>query len=98
MNSLITGVATGADQATPAYTPQLDAHIVEVAKNYLISHPEILIEVSEKLQQEQLKQQTKAIGQATLRYRDLLLNDIDTPSYGPLDAKVALVEFLTINV
>lgn len=76
-----------------AFTPEQEARIGEVAKAYLLDHPEVLLEVSQKLQAQQHEQQLHALTTAVLAHQDALLNDPATPSYGPADAKVALVEF-----
>lgn len=76
-----------------AFTPEQEARIGEVAKAYLLAHPEVLLEVSQKLQAQQHEQQLHAITTAVLAHQDALLNDPSTPSYGPADARVALVEF-----
>lgn len=75
------------------FTPEQEARIGEVAKAYLLDHPEVLLEVSQKLQAQQHEQQLHAITTAVLVHQDALLNDPSTPSYGPADAKVAVVEF-----
>ncbi|GAA3898017.1 DsbA family protein [Gibbsiella dentisursi] len=75
------------------FTSKQEARIGEVAKEYLLAHPEILVEVSQKLQVQQQKQLLMAITQAVLRHQDALLDDKSTPSYGPANAKVAFIEF-----
>ncbi len=76
-----------------AFTPEQEARIGEVAKTYLLAHPEILLEVSQKLQVREQAQQLHALTTDVLAHQDALLNDKATPSFGPADAKVALVEF-----
>lgn len=75
------------------FTPEQEARIGEIAKAYLLDHPEVLLEVSQKLQAQQHEQQLHAMTAAVLAHQDALLNDPSTPSYGPADAKVAVVEF-----
>lgn len=75
------------------FTPEQEARIGELAKGYLMDHPEILIDVSQKLQIWQREQQIQAMTTAVLSHQDELLNDKSTPSRGPADAKVVLVEF-----
>lgn len=76
-----------------AFTPEQEARIGEIARAYLLDHPEVLLEVSQKLQVQQHEQQLHAITTAVLAHQDALLNDPSTPSYGPADARVALLEF-----
>nr|QLG00483.1 Outer membrane protein [Leclercia adecarboxylata] len=76
----------------PVFTPAQEAKIGEIAGEYLVSHPEVLVAVSQKLQQQQARQQL----QFAVRVMDnqaALLNDADTPAFGPENAKVAVIEF-----
>lgn len=79
--------------AISPFSPEQEARIAELTRTYLLAHPEILVEVSQKLEDQQQKQQLIAMTQAVLRHQEALLNDKSTPSYGPTDAKVALIEF-----
>jgi protein-disulfide isomerase len=92
------GVATATEPVVkPAsdatFTAAQEARIGEVAKEYLLTHPEVLAEVSQKLRAQQEAQQRDAMTAAVLAHQAALLNDKLTPSYGPANAKVALVEF-----
>lgn len=85
----------------PAVAPASDATftseqkelIGEAAKDYLLAHPETLIEVSQKLNTQMQKQQIKAMTAAAINHQDALLYDKSTPAYGPADAKVVFIEF-----
>lgn len=79
--------------SSPAFTAEQEARIGEVAKDYLLAHPEILVEVSQKLEAQQQEKEQQSMTQAVLRHQDALLDDKSTPSYGPADAKVAFIEF-----
>lgn len=79
--------------STQGFTPEQEDQIGEIAKNYLLAHPGVLIEVSQKLEARQQAEQLTAMTQAVLRHQDALLDDKSTPSYGPADAKVAFIEF-----
>lgn len=92
-SALLSGMANAAEKATPVFTPEQEARIGEVAKDYLIAHPEILVEVSQKLQAQQQEKQQQAMTAAVIQHQAALLNDKGTPSYGPADAKVTVVEF-----
>lgn len=87
------GLANAASSATPDFIPELDAHIEDVTKAFLLAHPEVLVEVSEKLQAQQQDQQMKALTAAVLQQQNALLNDQSTPSYAPWGAKVTVAEF-----
>lgn len=82
-----------ASSPAQVFTPEQEVRIGEVAKGYLLDHPEILIDLSQKLQIQQRDQQIQAMITAILSHQDELLNDKSTPSLGPADAKVVLVEF-----
>lgn len=75
------------------FTPEQEARIGELSQEYLLKHPELLMEVSRKLDAQLRAQQLNAITQAVLHHQDVLLMDKSTPSYGPDDAKVVFVEF-----
>ncbi|HAK5377052.1 TPA: DsbA family protein [Salmonella enterica] len=90
---LTSGLATATDKTAPVFTPKQETRIGEVAKEYLLTHPEILIEVSQKLQQQQQEQQEQAMKAAVIQHQAALTNDKGTPSFGPANAKVTVVEF-----
>lgn len=75
------------------FTQEQETRIGEVIREYLLLHPDILVEVSQKLEARQQAQQLAAMTQAVLRHQDALLDDKFTPSYGPADAKVVFIEF-----
>ncbi|EAA2780539.1 DsbA family protein [Salmonella enterica] len=90
---LASGAVTAAEKVAPAFTPEQEARIGEVARDYLLAHPEVLVEVSQKLQARQQEQQQQAMTAAVVQNQAALINDKGTPSYGPDDAKVTVVEF-----
>lgn len=89
-SSLLSGMALS---ATPAFTPAQEARIGQVATEYLVAHPEILIQVSKNLQLKQHQQQLMAMTKGVLQHTEALTGDKDTPVYGPANAKVTVVEF-----
>lgn len=84
---LVSGMAGAAEKTAAAFTPEQEARIGEIAKDYLLAHPEVLVEVSQKLQAQQQEKQ-QAMTAAVVQNQAALLNDKGTPSYGPADAKV----------
>lgn len=82
---------TPADKAL--FTPEQEARIGELAEAWLLKHPELLIEVDQKLQKIQYDEQMKAMINAAIQHQDELLNDRTVPAIGPGDAKVAVIEF-----
>lgn len=84
---------TPATADEPLFTPEQEARIGEVAKTWLLKHPEFLIEVDQKLQKIQYDEQMKAMTTAAIQHQDELLNDKTVPAIGPENAKVAVIEF-----
>lgn len=89
----LSGVTAAAEPASATFTPAQEARIGEIAKNYLLEHPDILLQVSQKLQAQQLDQRIKTMSAAALQHQTDLLHDKGTPAYGPQDARVTVVEF-----
>ncbi len=58
----------------------------EIAAEYLVAHPEVLVAVSQKLQEQQF-------AVRVMDNQAALLNDADTPAFGPENARVAVIEF-----
>lgn len=90
---VVSGLATAAEHPTIVFTPAQEARIGEVAKEYLLMHPKVLVEISRELQIQQQEKQQQAMTAVVLEHHDALLNDKATPTYGPKDAKVAVIEF-----
>ncbi|AMG60290.1 disulfide bond formation protein DsbA [Pantoea vagans] len=82
-----------APAAESLFTPEQEARIGELAKAYLMKHPELLIEVDQKLQKIQYEEQMKAMTTAAIQHQDELLNDNTVPAIGPEGVKVAVIEF-----
>ncbi|KGT87939.1 DSBA oxidoreductase [Erwinia typographi] len=93
ISALLSGMANAAEKATPVFTPEQEARIGEVAKDWLIAHPDVLVVVSQKLQAQQQEEQQRSMTAAAIQNQAALLNDKGTPSYGPTDAKVTVVGF-----
>ncbi|MFH5120893.1 DsbA family protein [Citrobacter freundii complex sp. 2024EL-00238] len=70
-----------------------EKRIGEIAADYLRAHPEILIQMSEKLQQEQEEKQSRGLTSAALAQQAKILGDKTIPSWGPADGDVMVVEF-----
>ena len=77
----------------PVFSPEQEARIGEIAADYLVSHPEILVTVSNKLQEQQETRKQKMFALNVMENQANLLHDPDTPAYGPDTAKVAVIEF-----
>lgn len=77
----------------PEFSPQQEQAIGKIAVSYLLDHPEILVQVSQSLQKKQAERQREQFSDTAVKYRSLLLSNSDTPSVGPDNARVAVVEF-----
>ncbi|XRX76341.1 DsbA family protein (plasmid) [Cronobacter sakazakii] len=77
----------------PVFTPEQEARIGQIAADYMLDHPEILVQVSQKLQAQQQERQQKMYALSVMGNQEALLRDADTPAYGPEKAKVAVIEF-----
>ncbi|PJZ05534.1 disulfide bond formation protein DsbA [Pantoea rodasii] len=78
---------------TPDFTPAQQARIGEIAADYLVAHPDVLIEVSKKLQARQQAMQQQAYVQSALKAHRLLMQLGGVPVKGPGDSKVIVTEF-----
>lgn len=67
--------------------------IAQVASQYIIDHPEVLIKASETLQKQQMEEQALASVDNVIQYVDQLVKNDKTPFVGPKDAKVNVIEF-----
>lgn len=77
----------------PVFTPEQEARIGEIASEYLVAHPEILVRVSQKLQEQQQLRKQKLYALNVMEHQTKLLQDPDTPTIGPEGARVAVIEF-----
>jgi len=102
LNTLATVIVTtyicfnSVAQASPpqqVFTPTQEARIGEIAAEYLVSHPEVLVALSQKLQQQQEARQQLQFAVRVMDNQAALLNDADTPAFGAENAKVVVIEF-----
>lgn len=70
------------------FTPEQQARIGEIAADYLVAHPDVLLEVSKKLQARQ-----QAYVQSARKTHRLLMQLDGVPVKGPADSKVIVTEF-----
>ncbi|MDV0787462.1 DsbA family protein [Citrobacter amalonaticus] len=87
------GFTAHASTPQPIFSPEQEARIGEIAASYLVSHPEILVTVSNKLQEQQQARKQKMFALNVMENQAGLLHDPDTPAFGPDNAKVAVIEF-----
>lgn len=75
------------------FTPEQQARIGEIAADYLVAHPDVLLEASRKLQARQQALQQQAYVQSALKAHRLLMQLDGVPVKGPADSKVIVTEF-----
>lgn len=75
------------------FTPEQERRIGEIAADYLVAHPDVLITVSKKIQEQQRQRVQLNYAVRAMDNQKLLLNDADTPATGPAHAKVAVITF-----
>ena len=92
MSSALFTVQAGAT-SPEAFTPEQQTRIGEIAADYLVAHPDVLIEVSKKLQARQQAMQQQTYVQAALKTYRLLMQLDGVPFKGPTDSKVIVTEF-----
>ncbi|HIF5913928.1 TPA: hypothetical protein ACX3KH_004903 [Raoultella ornithinolytica] len=64
-----------ANEITPVFTPEQESRIGEIAADYMRAHPDILIPMSETLQQEQQEKQTRGLKSAVLAQQARIVAD-----------------------
>ena len=81
----------------PAYaenfTPTQQTEIQHIVHDYLINHPEILIEATQALQEKQMQNMLEKAQKVIPHLVPLLLNDPTSPVAGNLKSSVAVIEF-----
>jgi protein-disulfide isomerase len=85
--------AQGGAAGAEAFTPEQQTRIGEIAADYLVAHPDVLIEVSKKLQARQQAMQQQTYLQSVLKTHRLLMQLDGVPVKGPDDSKVIVTEF-----
>lgn len=83
-----------AAQTQPPFNPAQQSEIEGIVKDYLLAHPEVLIEALQIAEARKVAEDEAARQQAILAHRDVLVNNPDSPSQGAADAPVVIVEFL----
>ena len=87
---LITAGPTGAQDAQPLTET---AKIEQIIHDYLLQHPEVVIEAVNKYQDQQAKAAAEQQAKALVERRDELTKDPDAPVLGNPKGDVTLVEF-----
>jgi protein-disulfide isomerase len=84
---------TACNQNTAALSNTQKSQIDQQVHDYLLAHPEILIDMSKKLQDKMAKEQSqKAIG-SIKKSANTLFNDANSPTSGDKAAPITVIEF-----
>lgn len=78
--------------ATTSFSTEQQKEIEIIAADYLREHPELLVEMSQKLQQQAQDEQNSQIVSAVLNNQNALLNEPTSPVLNPKGA-VAIIQF-----
>ena len=90
--SLITFGASNAPKNTDFSQDQIN-QIQKIVHNYLVKNPQVLVEASQALQQQQEQQMQSSAINAIKDHKKGLFSDKTSPSIGDKDAPVTIVEF-----
>jgi protein-disulfide isomerase len=81
-------------QDKPAFTPEQEARIKDVVKEYILANPEIILEAVQTLRKKQEEAQKKAAEEALKSKRAELQGATDLPVGGNAKGDVTIVEFM----
>jgi protein-disulfide isomerase len=87
----LTSVIFAQDQAN-SFNPQQQKDIGNVVHQYLLDHPDVLVEVSQKLRNQSLESNQKQASEKISENINQLLSS-DSPKLGNTQGKIYLVEF-----
>ncbi|VUT16950.1 hypothetical protein SB6413_06091 [Klebsiella pasteurii] len=80
-------------QPEAVFTPEQEARIGKIAADFLVAHPDVLVQASQVLQQIQEQKQVGAATRAVMKNQAALTQDKDTPTLGLANGKVTVIEF-----
>lgn len=83
--------------AKKIFTPDQQAAIQMIVHQYLVQHPEVLIEASQALQQKQMEEMKGAMLSAVRPNADKFLRNPNSPVIGNPNGTITLVAFLDYN-
>ena len=84
---MLTSPLGQASEHSSVFTPEQEKRIGEIAADYMRAHPDILIQMSEKLQAEQQERESRELKSAALAQQARILSDKNIPSWGPLKGR-----------
>lgn len=83
-----------AAEANGAFSPTQTQAIEKIVHDYLIKNPQVLVEVSQALQQQQMSQMQKTASKAIAQNAKQLFSDPQSPVIGNPNGDVTIVEFM----
>lgn len=88
-------VAKIVDKKNPVtFSPNQQIQIEKIVHQYLLDHPEVLVEASQALQKKEMQEMQQTAIDATKRHIPELLNAPESPVVGNMDGKITLIAFL----
>lgn len=94
--TLFSPVTHAANNPATSFNAEQKQQIEQITRNYLLNNPEILVEVSQKLQEKQEQQMQKIEENAQKEIPKVakeLFNNVNSPTLGNATGDVTLVEF-----
>ncbi len=91
--TLTAAAAPGHAQDKRSFTPQQQQEIERIVRDYLKTHPEVIIEAAKALEAKEQEAQQQRVKAAIDANRDKLINDPDSPVMGNPKGDVTVVEF-----
>ncbi|MCP3679986.1 MAG: thioredoxin domain-containing protein [Gammaproteobacteria bacterium] len=88
-----TVAATTATAATQQFSSVQKQQIEAIIKDYIISHPEVLVEAGKTLQKQQMQKMLSHAQIAAVSQADKLVHDSVSPIVGNKAGKVTVIEF-----
>ncbi|OGO90276.1 MAG: hypothetical protein A3F41_07355 [Coxiella sp. RIFCSPHIGHO2_12_FULL_44_14] len=91
--ALLYSTSLAAPTNADTFTPAQQKSIEKIIHHYLVQHPEVLLEASIKLRENQGKQQEQQALQAVAKVKTALFDDPNSPTAGNPNGNEVLVEF-----
>ncbi len=93
----LAAVLYGSSALADDISPEAEAEIRQIVREYLLEHPEVILEAVAVLEQRQAAEAAEAQAQALGELRDALERNPDSPVSGNPDGDVTIVEFFDYN-
>jgi protein-disulfide isomerase len=78
---------------TKSFTPEQTQNIEQIVRDYLMRHPEVILEAVDALEQKRKAETEQQQREAVIARRAEIFEDATAPVLGPATANVTLVEF-----